>query len=58
MYAIMFWSADWKQMETVNKKEGGVKAMDKDYFKRRLVEAWIHVWEIVLALVLFKILSG
>lgn len=32
--------------------------MDKDYFKRRLVEAWIHVWEIVLALVLFKILSG
>lgn len=37
--------------------EGGSK-MDWDYFKRRLVEAWIHVWEIVLALILFKILSG
>lgn len=30
--------------------------MDWDYFKRRLVEAWIHIWEIVLAISIANLL--
>ena len=36
----------------------GVRGMDWEYFRKRLVEVWINVWTIVFALGIARLLFG